>query len=278
MKKINFSFNILFSFIRIALFFFLFFWLNISASFGQDMIWTTMSGSQWRNIPLNSIRAEITRVSNRYSFFWFDRTTPYRDRAEYRSRISKPNDLRNDNPYRNQTLQKIHWLDGNQNFVFADHMNMPSFGIDSVIITIVNKDRVYQITFQNNNPRGTAYQIQNNRYLLDQTLDSWLSGMVSSSQANNQDNRPAFTVVNRTGYTITELYVAESASNNIGSNILNNSLTNGQSIVIRLGQQLNVINQYDIMLVDIDGDTYIKVNVRITQNSTITFTFDDLYY
>jgi len=104
------------------------------------------------------------------------------------------------------------------------------------------------------------------------------SGMVGSpNQGNATDNRPTITIVNRTGYTIWYVYVSSSTSNNWGDDILYSDqvLTNGQSINVILGQPLNVTNRYDIRIIDLDGDSYTKWNVLVSNNATITFTFDD---
>ena len=100
----------------------------------------------------------------------------------------------------------------------------------------------------------------------------------SSNQPNTTDNRPLITIVNRTGYTIRSLFIISSAStsNSFGSNVLSSQLTNGQSRGVRLSQPLNVVNRYDIRIVDTDGDTYTKWNVLVSNNATITFTFDDI--
>jgi len=88
---------------------------------------------------------------------------------------------------------------------------------------------------------------------------------------------PSITIVNNTGYTVYYVYVSQTASDNWGSDRLdsNETLPNGQAVSITLPYPLNVVNRYDIKLEDSDGDTYTKMNVQVTANSAIVFTFDD---
>ena len=99
----------------------------------------------------------------------------------------------------------------------------------------------------------------------------------SSNQTTTPDSRPFITVINNTGYTIWHVYIKTSSSTNWGDDILRSDqvLNNGQSVGIRLGQSLNVTNRYDICIIDLDGDTYTKWNVLLTNNARIAFTFDD---
>ena len=89
---------------------------------------------------------------------------------------------------------------------------------------------------------------------------------------------PQITIVNNTGYTIFFVYFSSTADDSWGPDRLGATQTigNRQSVTLRLPYQLNVVNRYDIMLVDSDGDSYTKMNVAVSNNARIVFTFDDI--
>jgi hypothetical protein len=88
---------------------------------------------------------------------------------------------------------------------------------------------------------------------------------------------PSITIVNNTGYTVFYVYISSTASTNWGSDRLasNQVLRHGQSVSLELPHPINVVNRYDIRLIDLDGDSYTKWNVLVSANSRIVFTFDD---
>jgi hypothetical protein len=89
---------------------------------------------------------------------------------------------------------------------------------------------------------------------------------------------PQITIVNNTGYTVWYVYVSFTASDSWGNCLLRRDqvLRHGESITIRLSQPINVVNRYDIRLVDLDGDTYTKWNHLVTANGRVVFTFNDI--
>lgn len=89
---------------------------------------------------------------------------------------------------------------------------------------------------------------------------------------------PPVTIVNNTGYTVYYVYISPTSDDNWGRDRLNPDqvLNNGQSVTLRLPQPLDVNNKYDIMLKDVDGDTYSRFNVTLTENQRIVFTFSDI--
>lgn len=88
---------------------------------------------------------------------------------------------------------------------------------------------------------------------------------------------PSITIVNNTGYTIWYVYISQTASDSWGSDRLasNQTIANGSSVSLQLPYPLNVVNRYDIKLEDSDGDSYIKMDVAVSANSRVVFTFDD---
>jgi hypothetical protein len=97
------------------------------------------------------------------------------------------------------------------------------------------------------------------------------------SPSNAANDGPPITIVNNTGYLVYYVYISPTTSNLWGPDRLaaNQTLPNGQSVTLRLPHPLNVTNRYDIMLEDLDGDTYTKFNVTVTANGRIVFTFSD---
>jgi hypothetical protein len=160
--------------------FFLF--LGFTSLFGQEMMWSTISGTNIRHIPLNNVKAEILKISTQFSFFWLDVDSPFISRA--RLRAGSPASALENPAYRYQTQMFLSWIDNNQNFVYATRTQIHSLRTDSVVITIVNGDRVYQLSFHTSNSTGNEYSTYQNRAYIDNILNSWLSGMVSQHSAN----------------------------------------------------------------------------------------------
>lgn len=89
---------------------------------------------------------------------------------------------------------------------------------------------------------------------------------------------PSINIVNNTGYIIYYVYISETSSNTWGPDRLtsNQVLRDGQSVSIQLSRFAGTANQYDVMLIDSDGDSYVKKNVTIRTNSRIEFTIGDI--
>jgi len=111
---------------------------------------------------------------------------------------------------------------------------------------------------------------------------------VLNSQANNQTPQstpaptpaasgPPITIVNNTGYEIYYLYISPVTSNTWGPDRLasNQTIPDKQSVTVNLPHPISQGNKYDIMVEDLDEDTYTKYNVTVTANGRIVFTFDD---
>ena len=84
------------------------------------------------------------------------------------------------------------------------------------------------------------------------------------------------TVVNSTGFTVLHVYVSPAKAGAWGSDMLGNAvLEDGESLAVRVRNGA----RYDIRLVDVDGDTYTKVNWGSTTGSgnwRATFTPKDI--
>ena len=103
------------------------------------------------------------------------------------------------------------------------------------------------------------------------------STQATTPQAATGTQQPQITIVNNTGYAILGMYISPSTDNSWGSDKLGATewLRNGQSYTVKLPFTINSVNEYDIMLEDSDEDTYTRMNVRVTDNARIVFTFDD---
>ena len=80
-------------------------------------------------------------------------------------------------------------------------------------------------------------------------------------------------IINKTGYTAVKVYFKTTSDSYSWSD--DQIISHGQSVTLRLPYALNIVNRYDIMLVDNEDDTYTKSNVYVSANSRIEFTFDD---
>jgi len=85
---------------------------------------------------------------------------------------------------------------------------------------------------------------------------------------------PPVNIVNNTGYNVESIYISQTASDVWGPNRLasNQILQNGGSISLNLPFALNIVNRYDIQLVDTNGNSYRQMDVQVTANGRIVFT------
>ena len=98
----------------------------------------------------------------------------------------------------------------------------------------------------------------------------------ASSPLSSQSELPVITVVNNTGYTCYYLHLSPVTSDNWEEDVLGDGiLETGKAVRVRLEFPLSQSNRYDFKMIDIDGDSYIKWNVLLSENAVIVFTFDD---
>jgi hypothetical protein len=87
---------------------------------------------------------------------------------------------------------------------------------------------------------------------------------------------PVITIVNSTGYDCYYLFVSPVIDDMWGDDVLGRDiLPNGQSFSMTLPYPLSEVNRYDFMMIDLDDDLYTRMNVLVTNNARIVFTFND---
>ena len=103
---------------------------------------------------------------------------------------------------------------------------------------------------------------------------------INTANVTTTNDGPPITIVNNTGYLVFFLFISPTTSDTWGRDRLasNQTLRNGQSVTVNLPFPLSVTNRYDIMLEDLDGDTYSKFDVTVSANQRIVFTFADFDY
>ena len=91
-------------------------------------------------------------------------------------------------------------------------------------------------------------------------------------------NLPSVRIVNNTGHDIFYIFISPTEDEFWGDDFLGTEdiLENGQTITCRLLYPFNRVSEYDIRLVDEEANSYIKMEVTLTNNSYIVFTIDDL--
>jgi hypothetical protein len=87
--------------------------------------------------------------------------------------------------------------------------------------------------------------------------------------------QPRVRIVNNTGYSVYFVYITANTDQSWGNDKLGSStFPYGNSVLFDLPSSST--NRYDIMLEDLDGDTYTKWNIPISNNQTVTFTIGDM--
>ena len=96
--------------------------------------------------------------------------------------------------------------------------------------------------------------------------------------AANAQDRSYIHIVNNTGYEIYFVFMSSSYENSWGPDLLaeDQTLQNGETFTYQLPYFLRDVEIYDILLEDLDGDTYTKWGVAVTANAIIIFTIDDI--
>jgi hypothetical protein len=86
---------------------------------------------------------------------------------------------------------------------------------------------------------------------------------------------PGFYLLNKTGFTVREVYVRPDHAADWGSGVFNGYLYKGQTILVPFEFLPGDEARYHIRLVDVDGAVYSKYNVEISEYSTIEVSISD---
>jgi hypothetical protein len=123
-------------------------------------------------------------------------------------------------------------------------------------------------------PEDNANRLLN---LLEDVLGAAVeSGKPSPPQSPHPPSEtPSFYLLNKTGFTVKEVYVTQTQSEDWGSNVFQGHLYNGQTVLITLRLPLSAADRYNIRLVDADGDHYSKYDVPITEYGTVEISISE---
>jgi hypothetical protein len=113
--------------------------------------------------------------------------------------------------------------------------------------------------------------------LLGEALNTAVESAKSSpaKPPDEASETPSFYLLNKTGFTVKEAYVTQAQSDDWGPPAFQGYLYNGQTVLITLDTPLKAAEEYNIRLVDIDGDHYSKYNVPITEFGTVEITIGE---
>ena len=155
---------------------FLFFFCAVY-SFGEvrRFIWSTVSGSGGRTIPMSSVKTEVMRFYNQFTWHRFSdviNRAEHRDATNYLLNRSLA-DPRADRILQQYRRQRLIWLDNHRNFVYARDTGR------FMTVSFVIGDMVMEVTFSNMQPivRGW-YPTRDtlNRRLFEEDIDWLLTG------------------------------------------------------------------------------------------------------
>ncbi|MDR1627085.1 MAG: hypothetical protein LBT33_11160 [Spirochaetia bacterium] len=100
---------------------------------------------------------------------------------------------------------------------------------------------------------------------------------LASEPAVPAGKKPKISLLNSTGYEVTEIYVSPASSDDWGDDYLvNATLDDGDSFIVTLPVPLSQADTYDIQFVDIDGDTYSRYDEPVRNGTVIEITDEHL--
>lgn len=101
-----------------------------------------------------------------------------------------------------------------------------------------------------------------------------LASIAFAAPPVDAQSRQDFTMVNRTGYQINQVFVGPSSSPNWGNDVLGSQvLGNGRQVAIRFPRSSSEC-AYDLKIIYADGDTTEWRRINLCQISTITLTWN----
>ena len=111
-------------------------------------------------------------------------------------------------------------------------------------------------------------------YILIALMAFMLAGC---STTQTESRLPIITIVNNTGFDCYRLFVSPITDGDWGDDVLGREiLLNGDAFRVRLTIPLSIVDSYDIMIIDIDDDIYVKKGVKLSNGANIVFTQHDI--
>ena len=103
------------------------------------------------------------------------------------------------------------------------------------------------------------------------TLVLLVVGLCSS--ANAKELNLDFKLVNKTGYTISKIFIGPSTSEDWGSNIMESPLADGETLDVSFDPKANA-EKWDIKVIYEDKDEATWIGCKLTEISKITLHYD----
>ena len=100
----------------------------------------------------------------------------------------------------------------------------------------------------------------------------------SSSGGGGDSSLPSISIVNNTGYNIREINISLSNSDSWGKDLLGGKTLGRTDFTYRFPQAISEDSDYDIRLIDEDGDKYIKWDFVVRDKTRVVFSANDLYF
>ena len=114
-------------------------------------------------------------------------------------------------------------------------------------------------------------------YLIIFIIGLTLAGCGTPPAPVSASRNTIITIVNNTGYDCYYLFLRPITDEDWGNDLLGREiLSKGETFRVRLPQSLNMADSYDIMMVDIEEDVYIKWRVPLANGANIVFTQRDI--
>jgi hypothetical protein len=136
----------------------------------------------------------------------------------------------------------------------------------------------YPIQSEAANPFTVTYGIRNFEYTEQVTLNN------NDVTLTLTKRPPVVTIANNTGNTVNIIFIRNPGDGWTGQNLLTQatqtgerrgSITNRETFTFWLGDINIKPDRYDIRIDDVQGNSYVKSNVQITGDMTLTFTQSD---
>jgi hypothetical protein len=110
-------------------------------------------------------------------------------------------------------------------------------------------------------------------YLLDDVLRA--ASEIENPLPPPRPDSPGFYLLNKTGFTLRELYVRRAGETGWGSNLIQSPCFKGQTVFIPFEFPPDTQEPYSVRVVDADGDYYSKYDITIDMFATVEMAISD---